>query len=223
MLYKLKLKNSTEIVLIDENVFEQLSKDPYLKEVDFLNNLRRHSSGCAVFQKTTKKKEGGYQTKTIYLHKLIAESFKLEEKSQTNDLVGAVNGNKLDCRLSNICWRSRAVASRKRKTSSKTGYTGVYKENNRFRAVISLNRKSIHIGMYDTAENAALAYNKKSVELFGEDGKQNIIKTPERPSEAVHELQETRSGLGGRPSAERVNSEMIDREDDGMGGRVFTS
>jgi len=193
VLYKLKLKNAPDVVLLDENVFEHLSNDPYLKSVDLLNNLRRHSSGCAVFQKTTKKPEGGYATKTIYLHKLIAERFKIEEKSETNDLVGAVNGNKLDCRLNNICWRSRAVASRKRKTSSKTGYTGVYKENNRFRAVISLNRKSIHIGMFDTAEKAALAYNKKSIELFGEDGKQNIIKTAERPTEMTPQAQVSRA------------------------------
>lgn len=195
MLYKIKLKNSPEIVLMDEHVFDQLSNDPYLQKVDLMNNLRRHSSGCAVFQKTTKKEEGGYSTKTIYLHKLIAERFKLEEKSETNDLVGAVNGNKLDCRLENICWRSRAVASRKRKSSSKTGYTGVYKENNRYRAVISLNRKSIHIGMFDTPEKAALAYNQKSKELFGNDGKQNIIKTPERPLDQVVSPQESREGL----------------------------
>ena len=148
MLYKIKLKNSPEIVLLDESVFDSLSKDPYFKDVDLLNNLRRHSSGCAVFQKTSKKPEGGYSTKTIYLHKLIAERFKIEEKTETNDLVGALNGNKLDCRLENICWRSRAVASRKRKSSSKTGYTGVYKENNRYRAVISMNRKSIHCLLY---------------------------------------------------------------------------
>ena len=200
MLYKIKLKNSPEIVLLDENVFDQLSNDPYLKQVDLLNNLRRHSSGCAVFQKTTKKPEGGYATKTIYLHKLIAERFKIEEKSETNDLVGAVNGNKLDCRLENICWRSRAVASRKRKTSSKTGYTGVYKENNRYRAVISLNRKSIHIGMFDTPEKAALAYNQKSKELFGNDGKQNIIKTPERPMVQEVKPIETRTGFFERTS-----------------------
>jgi len=56
------------------------------------------------------------------------------------------------------------------------GYTGVYQENNRYRAVISVNRKSIHIGMFDTAEEAALAYNKKSKELYGDDGKINVIK-----------------------------------------------
>ena len=176
MLYKVKLKNADDSVLLDDEVYEYLTTDPYLVKVDFVNNLRRHSSGCAVFQKTWKKADGGYKTETIYLHKLVAEKFLLNTKSNAKNLVGAKNGNKLDCRLENLVYRSRSVASRKRKTSSKVGYTGVYKENNRFRAVISVNRKSVHIGMFDTAEEAAMAYNKKSKELYGDDGKLNIIK-----------------------------------------------
>jgi tRNA splicing ligase len=176
VLYKVKLKNADENVLLDDEVYEYLVNDPYLKRVDFINNLRRHSSGCAVFQKTWKKADGGYKTETIYLHKYIAEKFLSDQKEGKNNLVGAKNGNKLDCRLENLIWRSRSVASRKRKTTSKCGYTGVYKENNRYRAVISINRKSVHIGMFDTPEEAALAYNKMSKELYGEDGKINVIK-----------------------------------------------
>lgn len=176
MLYKVKLKNADDEVLLDDQVYEYLTSDPYLVKVDFINNLRKHSSGCAVFQKTWKKADGSYKTETIYLHKLIAEKFLTTTKSKEKNLVGAKNGNKLDCRLENLIYRSRSVASRKRKTSSKAGYTGVYKENNRYRAVISINRKSVHIGMFATAEEAAQAYNKKSKELYGEDGKQNIIK-----------------------------------------------
>jgi len=176
VLYKVKLKNADDNVLIDDNVYEYLSSDPYLKKVDFINNLRKHSSGCAVFQKTWQKAEGGYKTETIYLHKLIAEKFLADQRSKAKNLVGAKNGNKLDCRLENLAWRSRSVASRQRKTSSKVGYTGVYKENNRYRAVISINRKSVHIGMFASAEEAAMAYNKKSKELYGDDGKINVIK-----------------------------------------------
>ncbi len=176
MLYKVKLKNANEHVLLDDHVYEWLTSDPYLVKVDFIHNLRRHSSGCAVFQKTWKKNDGTYKTETIYLHKLIAEKYLKDQKTPKKNLVGAKNGNKLDCRLQNLEYRSRAVASRKRKTSSKVGYTGVYKENNRYRAVISVNRKSIHIGMFATAEEAALAYNKKSRELYGENGKINVIR-----------------------------------------------
>ncbi len=176
MLYKVKLKNASEHVLLDDHVFEWLTSDPYLVKVDFINNLRRHSSGCAVFQKTWKKNDGSFKTETIYLHKLIAEKFLIHTKTAENNLVGANNGNKLDCRLENLVYRSRAVSSRKRKTISKTGYTGVYFENGRYRAVISIHGKSVHIGMFDTPEEAAIAYNKRSKEIYGDMGKLNVLK-----------------------------------------------
>ena len=86
------------------------------------------------------------------------------------------NGNKLDCRLENLEWRSRATASRTRRTTSKTGYTGVYEESGKFRAVISVDQQTTHIGVYATAEEAAMAYNKRSRELFGDSGKLNLIR-----------------------------------------------
>ena len=176
MLVKIKLKNSDDNVIVDDHVYEFLTNDPYLAQIKFVDNLRKHSSGCVVFQKTWKKADGGYKTETIYLHKLLAEKFLAEQRSKIKNLVGAKNGDKLDNRLDNILWRSRSVASRQRKTSSRAGYTGVYQENNRYRAVISINRKSVHLGMYDTPEEAAEAYNKKSRELFGDEGKVNKIK-----------------------------------------------
>lgn len=176
MLYKVKLKNADEHVVLDADVYEWLTSDPYLVKIDFINNLRKHSSGCAFFQKTWKTSKNAYKTETIYLHKHIAEKFLKSTKTKSNRLVGAHNGNKLDCRLENLAYRSRATASRKRKTSSKTGYTGVYREGKRYRAVISVNSKAVHLGMFDTPEEAALAYNKKSKEAYGDEGKVNLIK-----------------------------------------------
>jgi len=190
VLYKVKLKNADDSVLLDDKVYEYLTSEPYLVKIDFINNLRKHSSGCAVFQKTWKRADGGYKTETIYLHKLIAERFLMDNRNDRNNLVGAMNGNKLDCRLENLVYRSRSVASRKRKTSSKVGYTGVYKENNRYRAVISVNRKSVHIGMFPTAEEAALAYNKMSRKLYGPDGKINVIKSRKEGEESNGALDE---------------------------------
>ena len=174
--HKIKLKNSGEKTIVDEKGYKYLMTDPKLKKVDLINNLRLHSSGCAVFQKTAKQKDGSFKTTTLYLHKVIAEKFLKKEKTRKKNLVGAKNGNKLDCRIDNLMYRSRSVASRQRKTSSSTGYTGVYEENGRYRAVISINRKSVHIGMFKSAEAAARAYNKKSKELYGDEGKQNTIK-----------------------------------------------
>ncbi|TNE63639.1 MAG: Pathogenesis-related transcriptional factor and ERF protein [Bacteroidetes bacterium] len=176
MIYKVKLKNSDDMVMLDDEVYEWLTSDPYLSKIDLINNLRKHSSGCAVFQKTWKRADGGFKTETLYLHKLIAERYLTEKRNGKKNLVGARNGDKLDCRLENLLYRSRSVASRQRKTSSKTGYTGVYREHNRYRAVISINGKSMHLGMFDTAEDAAAAYNKVSRETYGEEGKINRLK-----------------------------------------------
>ena len=175
MAHKINLRNSTEKVTVDDQGYKYLTTDPYLKDLDILNRLRKHSSGCAVFQRTIKQKKGGYKNETIYLHKLLAEKFLKKEKSKKRSLVGAENGNKLDCRIANLSFRTRSTASRQRKSSSKAGYTGVYKESTRYRAVISNKGTSIHIGMFDTAVEAADAYNQKSKEFYGDEGKINTI------------------------------------------------
>ena len=164
------------MVINNDNVYEWVTSEPYLVKIDLINNLRKHSSGCAVFQKTWKRADGSFKTETIYLHKLIAEKFLTDQKKGKKHLVGAKNNDKLYCRLENLVYRSRSVASRQRKTSSKTGYTGVYKEHNRYRAVIPIKGKSKHLGMFDTAEEAAAAYNKVSKEIYGEEGKINKLK-----------------------------------------------
>ena len=181
---QLTLKNAPDKAVVDEHVFAELSRDAHLSEISFFTNLRKHSSGCVVFQKTYKNpgQNAGYRTETIYLHKYIAERYLGDQRRGERKLVGCKNGNKLDCRLENLEYRTRAIASRKRKTSSQAGYTGVYQENNRYRAVISVNRRSIHIGMFATAEEAALAYNAKSRELFGEEGKINVVPAHAMPA-----------------------------------------
>lgn len=181
MLYKIKLKNTDkETALVDQQVYDFLTKDSKMKKLDIINRFRKHSSGCAVFQKAYPQKDGTLKIETIYLHKLVAEKFKKKDRTKKKNLVGAKNGNKLDCRVENVEWRSRSTASRKRKTSSQAGYSGVYLENYRYRAVISYNGKSLHLGMYATAEEAAMAYNKMSRQLYGDDGKMNIIKVGDK-------------------------------------------
>ena len=162
-------------MLVDDHVYAWLTTDPALAAVAFVDNLRLHSSGCAVFQKTRRVARGEYETDTIYLHKHIAERFLAEHRDERRKLVGTLNGDKLDCRLENLVYRTRSVASRKRKTRNKVGYTGVYRENNRYRAVISIDGQSHHLGMFASAEDAAAAYNDRSWSEFGADGKLNDL------------------------------------------------
>lgn len=173
--HQVKIKNVDDFVILDNQGFSFITENKEMVLYSFAKNLRLHSSGCVFFQKTIKVSALNYKTTTIYLHKLLAETFKAEEKTKINNLVGFVSGNKLDCRLDNLVFRSRVVASRNRKTSSSSGFTGVYKEHNKYRAVISINGKSKHLGMFKTAIDAAKAFNEMSFKLYGNEGKQNLF------------------------------------------------
>ncbi|MFN4081585.1 MAG: HNH endonuclease [Saprospiraceae bacterium] len=177
MYYKLLLKNSELNAKVDAEVYEWLNSDSWLTEIAFLQNLRLHTSGYVFYQKNWKSRTTGLnRNMTIYLHRLIAERFLPPKKTDEKRLVSFKNGDKRDCRIENLEYRNRAVLSRKRRTSNRTGYLGVYEtSNNRFRACISIQGKQIHIGVFDTAEQAALAYNKMSRQYLGEDGALNKI------------------------------------------------
>jgi hypothetical protein len=41
--------------------------------------------------------------------------------------------------------------------------------------VISVEGKAVHLGMFETAEEAALAYNRASKKTFGDEGKLNKL------------------------------------------------
>jgi hypothetical protein len=173
VIYKVKLKNSDQTVYLDDYVYEWLSNDPLYVEIRLLDNLRLHSSGCAVFQKLWRRSDGSSKIETIYLHRLLADRYLSHQKTDTIAFAGTKSGEKLDCRVENLLFRSRSMAGRQRKSKGQSGYFGVYKEHKKYRAVINIDGKPHHIGMFKTPEEAALAYNKAAKESFGEEAKIN--------------------------------------------------
>jgi len=185
MVYKIGLKNSTEYALISSEVYEYIQNNNYLQGLRFLENLRMHSNGYAFFQKNYRNNDGTYKNITIYLHKWIAERFVNIPPSEKRLYVSIINGNKLDCRTNNLEWVPRSIAVRNtKKNFNKTGYRGVGRERNRFRAVLYKGTEKIDLGFFDTAEEAAAAYNKKSEELFGKTRSLNRIGKPKKLSKA---------------------------------------
>lgn len=181
MVYKIKLRNSPNHALISEEVYEYILNNSYLISVNFLDCLRIHSNGYAFFQKNHPLKKGGYRNETIYLHRYIAERFIPKPESERKLYVSIKNGNKLDCRNENLEWVTRSVAVRNtKKMFNRTGYRGVGKERNKYRAVIYKGTKKFDLGFYETAEAAAEAYNQKSIELFGNTRSLNIIGHPKK-------------------------------------------
>ncbi|MBI5538584.1 MAG: histone H1-like repetitive region-containing protein [Bacteroidia bacterium] len=173
---KVSLKNSDKKAILDEHVYEKLNQDKNLKTIKFWENLREHSSGYVFFQKNWRQKDGSYRNETIYLHKLISEKFVKKPAGKVRWFVRFINANAVDCRLENLEWSTFSNLVRNtRKIKNSTGYRGVVKQGRKFYSYIYVDRKGIPLGSFDTAEQAAAAYNKKSTELFGKTNTLNVI------------------------------------------------
>ena len=177
MSYKIKLKNTkSDTVVLDDKGYKAVKGDKKLTSVKFLENLCAHSSGYGIFQRciTTKK---GLKYETIYLHRWLADKFVKKPKSNRKLFLRFKNGDTQDCRLDNLEYATMSELRRSNSTTTnKSGYRGVTKENNRYRANLYHKKVNYNLGFFKTAEEAAKAYNKKSRELFGETKSLNKIR-----------------------------------------------
>lgn len=89
-----------------------------------------------------------------------------------------INGNGLDNRKSNlrICTKSRNMHNQQ-KTRGSSRYKGVYwnKHAHKWHSSVTLGKQRFYLGIYNSEEDAALAYNNKAKEIFGEFARLNNI------------------------------------------------
>lgn len=164
-----------------------LTKGKYaLVDDEDYGRLSRYSwhydkNGYAYRRKTT----GHYENKLISMHREIVGNI------PESKIIDHKNRRKLDNRKENLRITSQsnnAANSPPRKGSSK--YKGVHWSNEYKRWVAKIEKEGKHyyLGMFDCEDNAAVAYNKKAVELYGdyalinETPKYDIDYTKERPS-----------------------------------------
>lgn len=136
------------------------------------NFLTVTTHGYVALMNYVGNKKGYPSYKREYLHRLIT-------KAPKGLFVDHINGDKLDNRKKNlrICTSAQSACNTKTSSNSKSGFKGVWKlPYGRWCAQITKNREKIHVGVFDTPEEAALAYNKKAKELHGEFAWLNKVK-----------------------------------------------
>lgn len=90
-----------------------------------------------------------------------------------------VNGNGLDNRRANLRICTHAQNLMNMRIHNKHGFKGIAfipgRKTRKWTGEIRPNKKRIRLGYFDTAEEAAKAYNQKAIELFGEFARLNPI------------------------------------------------
>jgi hypothetical protein len=104
-----------------------------------------------------------YNGKRVFLHTLIVKP----RKGFFVDHIDRNPRNNLESNLREVSAQQNKMNSIVSK-SNKFGFKGVTLHGGKIIAQIGINRKYRQIGSFNTPEEAALAYNKEAIKLFGE-------------------------------------------------------
>ena len=80
--------------------------------------------------------------------------------------VDHINQDKGDDRIENLRLATHSENNHNKYAGS--AYRGVYKRGNKWRAMIGVNKRHIHLGYFYSKEEARLAYEKAALEYFNE-------------------------------------------------------
>jgi hypothetical protein len=103
---------------------------------------------------------------SIYLHRVIL-------MPPSSLVVDHINGDGLDCRISNLraCTNQQNCSNQRISKNNTTGFKGVVRRGERFETSIRTGSKRIHLGTYDTPEEAHDIYCRASEKYHGEFGR----------------------------------------------------
>jgi hypothetical protein len=109
--------------------------------------------------------------KNVRLHRLIMGA-------PPDMFVDHINGDGLDCRRANLrlATNQQNLANQQRSLNNTSGYKGVTwdRQGRRWRAQIRVHGRNRCLGLFDTAEKAALAYDEAAIRGFGEFARPNL-------------------------------------------------
>lgn len=140
--------------------------------LDYLNQWKWQfdSHGYATRTQWISGGKGKGKGIKIYLHRLIMNN---PEKMR----VDHINGDKLDCRKTNlrICTHSQNLMNRGKNRNNKSGLKNIFfdKARNKWKVEIKVNYKSIHIGRFSKKEDAINAQISAEKKHFGQFARAN--------------------------------------------------
>jgi hypothetical protein len=137
-------------------------------------HARKAKKKCPSYAQRTRMGKDG-KTVVTSLHHFLWKLWGMAE----SPILDHKNGNGLDCTRENIRAATANDNARnvEKRSNNTSGFKGVsfHKATGKFSAQIVVNRKLIHLGLFQTAVEAAMAYNSEATKRFGEFAKLNAI------------------------------------------------
>lgn len=108
----------------------------------------------------------------FFIHRLVADAYL--EKKDGRDYINHIDGDKTNNKIDNLEWCTlsentkhsydnnlhKGLIGIKQKRNS-SGYVGVTRHKNKWKAQIRFKNELFYLGLFDTAKEASKAYNKK--------------------------------------------------------------
>ena len=108
--------------------------------------------------------------KTFKVHRLVGKAFL--ENVDDKPMIDHIDNNPANNNVKNLRWCSQKdnLANQGKQKNNKSGFKGVSfdKHANKYRAMISINGKLKHLGLFETAEEASKVYEAKAKEIHGD-------------------------------------------------------
>ena len=160
------------MILYTKNGKEILVDEDFVLPSGVCLTVTSHGYASLVEATGVRTPGGWYKYKRTYLHRYITGA--------TGGMqVDHINGDRLDNRSENlrVCLNEENSRNKGPNKKNKSGYKGVYfnKSTGKWIAQLTVNYKCRHLGTFETAEEAALAYNKAAKQFHGEFAFQNEV------------------------------------------------
>ena len=130
-------------------------------------NVLKPQVGTTGYYQVSLHKNG--KSKNNKIHKLVANAFINNLSNKRN--IDHMDNERLNNHVSNLRWCTSQENARNTKLSNKStsGVKGIcfHKQQSKWRAHIVINGKQIHLGLFDTLDDAKVARQFKANQLFG--------------------------------------------------------